>query len=144
MISQCSHGVKEGDLCSYCLKASKSVQPVWRRLDQILRHSGYARSAEWPECTIESENGLYQVEQVRVGDTETIQAVQELLEQTFGKEEVDPVAVLVAAIEGKLRDGTQDVARYRLYTARDSAAKFNRFMPAALYKCWTIVDLPLA
>src|SRR5258707_534100 len=43
----------------------------------------------------------------------------------FVKEEVDPIEVLKAAIDGSLFDGSKDIARYRLYVARDEAGKIQ-------------------
>ncbi len=58
-------------------------------------------------------------------DEKTVQEIQELMEETFVKEEVDPIEVLKAGIDAKLLDGSKDVARYRLYVARDEAGKIQ-------------------
>src|SRR4051794_33959327 len=94
-------------------------QPSWHRIKSLRHASRYTRVNDTPETRIRSGNSCFDIMLLRPGDMSSILAVQKLLETTFGPEEVEPVTVLIAAIEGKLPDGSADIALYRVYIAKD-------------------------
>jgi Resolvase, N terminal domain len=102
-----------------------ALQPVWKMVPDLMKNSKYQREGQGPECTVERDGKKYEIRMVHSTDEKTVQEIQELMEETFVKEEVDPIEVLKAGIDGKLLDGSEDVARYRLYVARDEAGKIQ-------------------
>ncbi len=122
----CPHGVNRGEICVVCLRESISEQPVWKMIAELQKTSRYTRSAtDTPECVIEKEGKRYEVHLVRAGDENLIAEIQALSEGVFGREEVDSMEVLKAAIKGELPDGSRDLTRYRLYVARDESGKLQ-------------------
>ena len=99
-------------------------QSVWKMLPDLMKNSRYRRG-QGPECTIERDGKKYEVRMVHSTDEKTVQEIQKLMEETFGKEEVEPIEVLRAGIDGRLFDGSKDIARYRLYVARDEAGRIQ-------------------
>ena len=121
----CSHNTNLANSCAACVLESRAEQPVWKVLAELMRACKYKREGEGPECTIECNGKRYEVRMVRSEDKKAVQEIQEMMEETFGKEEVDPIEVLKAGIDGKLLDGSPDVARYRFYVARDASGKIQ-------------------
>jgi hypothetical protein len=121
----CSHNISLADSCSACVQESMALQPVWKMVPDLMKNSKYQREGQGPECTVERDGKKYEIRMVHSTDEKTVQEIQELMEETFVKEEVDPIEVLKAGIDGKLLDGSKDVARYRLYVARDEAGKIQ-------------------
>jgi len=103
-----------------------ALQPVWKMVPDLMKNSKYQREGQGPECTVERDGKKYEIRMVHSTDEKTVQEIQELMEETFVKEEVDPIEVLKAAIDGRLFDGSKDIARYRLYVARDEAGVHRR------------------
>lgn len=99
-------------------------QSVWKMLPDLMKDSRYQRGAG-PECTIERDGKKYQIRMVHSTDKQTVQEIQKLMEETFAKEEVDPIEILAAGIDGRLLDSSEDIARYRLYVARDEAGRIQ-------------------
>ena len=108
----CSHKTSLADSCHGCVQESMAQQSVWKMLPDLMKNSRYQRG-HGPECTIERDSKKYEVRMVHSTDEKTVQEIQKLMEETFGKEEVEPIEVLRAAIDGRLFDGTKDIARYR-------------------------------
>jgi hypothetical protein len=107
-------------------------------LPDLMKSSKYQRDGQGPECTIERYGKKFEIRLVQSLDEKTIQEVQELMEDTFGEEEVDPIIVLKMGMDGKLLDGSKDVARYRVYIARDEAGKIQ-----SIYTGGTVgMDIP--
>jgi hypothetical protein len=128
----CIHGVDRSEVCQACLEASRPEQPVWRLIDELTAESEYKRSSlNHPECTVKRED-TYCLSLVHSQDDNKIEEIQELIEQTFGKDEVDPIEVLRAGIDGKLVDGSKDIARYRLFIARDPSGKIQSLYAGGL------------
>lgn len=121
----CSHSTSRSESCAACVLESRADQPVWRVLPELMRVGRYKREGEGPECAIEHDGKKYEVRLVRSQDKKTVQEIQEMMEEALGKEEVDPIEVLKAGIDGKRLDGSRDVARYRLYIARDGSGKIQ-------------------
>src|SRR5258705_1344443 len=119
----CSHNISLADSCSACVQESMALQPVWKMVPDLMKNSKYQREGQGPECTVERDGKKYEIRMVHSTDEKTVQEIQELMEETFVKEEVDPIEVLKAGIDAKLLDGSKDVARYRLYVARDEAGQ---------------------
>src|SRR5258706_254862 len=114
---------KSGGFVQRMVQESMALQPVWKMVPDLMKNSKYQREGQGPECTVERDGKKYEIRMVHSTDEKTVQEIQELMEETFVKEEVDPIEVLKAGIDGKLLDGSKDVARYRLYVARDEAGK---------------------
>jgi hypothetical protein len=106
-------------VCRACLDDSIPQQPVWGVVAKLMAGSKYRRSPQGPECTIEAAGTKYKLSLVRANDENAIQEIQRFMEETFGQKEVDPIDVFKAGIEGKLLDGSKDIARYRVFTASD-------------------------
>src|SRR5260370_3583893 len=119
----CSHNISLADSCSACVQESMALQPVWKMLTDLMKNSKYQREGQGPECTVERDGKKYEIRMVHSTDEKTVQEIQALIEATFVKDEVDPIEVLKAAIDGRLFDGSKDNARYRLYVARDEAGQ---------------------
>jgi hypothetical protein len=120
----CSHKTSLADSCHGCVQESMAQQSVWKMLPDLMKNSRYRRG-QGPECTIERDGKKYEVRMVHSTDEKTVQEIQKLMVETFGKEEVEPIEVLRAAIDGRLFDGSKDIARYRLYVARDEAGRIQ-------------------
>jgi hypothetical protein len=120
----CSHKTSLADSCHGCVQESMAQQSVWKMLPDLMKNSRYQRG-HGPECTIERDSKKYEVRMVHSTDEKTVQEIQKLMEETFGKEEVEPIEVLRAGIDGRLFDGSKDIARYRLYVARDEAGQIQ-------------------
>jgi hypothetical protein len=128
----CSHNTSLAESCAACVLESRAEQPVWKVLPELMRVGKYKREGEGPECAIEHDGKKYEVRMVRSQDEKTVQEIQETMEEAFGKEEVDPIEVLKAGIDGKLLDGSRDVARYRFYIARDLSGKIQSIYAGGL------------
>ena len=115
----CPHGISRESVCQLCVHQSQEGQPVWKMLESINADSKYKRSMMSPESTVERDGMKFELQLVQAEDEKTVQEVQQLMEETFGKEEVDPIEVLREAIKGTPSVGSEDVTRYRIYVARD-------------------------
>src|SRR6266436_4709043 len=100
MVILCEHGIRAHEPCTDCLQEAMQSQPAASRISKLLADSRYFSSAPWPERSIENAFRKFQIQLLRVDDRDAIDRVQDLLEETFGEEEVDPVSVLKAAIQG--------------------------------------------
>lgn len=129
----CSHGVSRSEVCQACVSESITEQPAWKMLEELKKTSKYFRSAEnAPECTIEHDGKRYEIRLVQENDIATMAEIQKLSEETFGEDEVDSIDVLQAGIKGQLPDGSADIARYRLFVARDETGKIQSIYAGGL------------
>ena len=120
----CSHKTSLADSCLGCVQESIAQQSVWKRLRNLMKNSRYQRE-HGPECTIEGRGKKYEVRMVHSTDEKAVQEIQKLIEEALRKEEIDPIEVLKAGIDGRLLDGSEDIARYRLYIARDETGRIQ-------------------
>jgi hypothetical protein len=121
----CSHNRSLAESRAACVLESGAEQPVWKVLPELMRAGKYKRDENRPECAIARDGKEYEVRMAHSEDKRTVEEIQEMMEETFGKKEVDPIEVLRAGLDGRLLDGSQDVARYRFYVARDESGKIQ-------------------
>lgn len=139
----CLHGVSRGEVCQTCISESIPEQPAWKMLARLRETSKYARSTQnAPECTIEQGGKRYEIRMVGENDLATMAEIQKLSEETFGEDEVDPINVLQAGVKGQLLDGSPDIARYRLFVARDESGKIQSVYAGGLIEMVTDQEQP--
>ncbi len=91
------HGIDRGSVCQACVTESMAEQPVWNKIAEWKKDSKYSRSTEGnPECIIEREGRKYSITLVNAEDIKTLEEIQELMVETFGEEEVDPIEIAQA------------------------------------------------
>jgi len=122
--NRCPHGTPLDALCKICTTETKiKSQPAWKDIEALKRQSRGTRSSETsPSCTVEIEGKNYTIEHVELGESKTLLEVQNLLEKTFGKEEIDPLEIMQQAVNGVEFDVPSEV-KYKVFAVRDPEGK---------------------
>lgn len=109
-VNLCPHGSDPAS-CEACL----FNQPSWERIRQLQGESRFRRSSDTSaNCTIENGDGRkFTIETIESRNDERINEVRGLIENTFGRRELESRELLLAGIEGKSEWGTPD-AKYRI------------------------------
>lgn len=116
--SVCQHGNNPAE-CDACL----FQQPAWKTIEKLQAESSYKRSNETsPVCTIEFEGKKYTIETIERGDDPALHEVQELFENTFSKEEVEPEETLKHLVDGVTEWGTE-TRKWKIVAIRDESGK---------------------
>ncbi|MBR1172156.1 hypothetical protein [Bradyrhizobium liaoningense] len=134
VFESCSHNTSFAETCAACVLESRARQPVWEVLPELMRVGKFEREGDGPECAIRLDGSEYELRMLRSNDQGSVDEVQEMMEEAFGREEIDPIEVLKAGIDGKLLDGSRDVARYRFYAARDKSGKIQSIYAGGLLR----------
>ncbi len=88
--------------------------PVAERIEELLQKSKWKRSSpDSPNTTIENNGQTFLLRTIESGDDESVSHIQQLFEKTFGKEEIDPEAILRAAVDGVTATGIPQ-SKYRI------------------------------
>ena len=110
----CPHGNFDRSTCAGC-KELREQQPALSRADSLIAGSKFSRSnLDSPNTTVEREGQRYEISAIESGKSKDIKKVQDLFVKTFGKEEVDPISVMRAAIDGTTAWGTPDITKYQI------------------------------
>lgn len=90
-------------------------------LGRLMQDSRFTRAdSTSADTTIENNDGRFTIEMVPDGKSETLSNVQKLFIDTFGADEVDPEAILRAAVDGTTTWGDTDATKYRVHVIKDS------------------------
>ncbi|MBX4187402.1 MAG: hypothetical protein KW802_04105 [Candidatus Doudnabacteria bacterium] len=127
----CPHGNFPAT-CAVC-KEQREQQPALKMVDKLVAESKYSRSnVDSPNATIERDGQKFSIEAIESRENKDLNKVQKLLVDTFGKEEVDPVAVLKAAVEGKTSWNTEDITKYAITVLKDEKGKVQSMIGGGL------------
>lgn len=90
-------------------------------IEKLKEESNFKRFEEKNgNCVLESKDGeKFTIELITSPGQREVEEVQNILYETFNREEVDPVEVLKAAIKGETPNGEKDITPYKVYTLKN-------------------------
>lgn len=121
-VQSCPHGDAIDTSCAGCFEEMKETQKgAWKRVQKLLEMSKFKRrETSLTQATIERDGETFTIHSIEKGDDPLLSGVQKLLEEKFGKEEVDPEEIMRSAVEKKTPWGTHEDVKYKVFAITDS------------------------
>lgn len=108
-------------------------QPAWDRLTQLLEKSRYDRKIISPtRQEIRYGNETFTIQSVETANDPDLPSIQSFMAETFGEDEVDPIEVTAAAVEGRTPSGAPEDVTYRIFTLKNENGEIVSLMAGGL------------
>lgn len=102
-------------------------------LSRIREKSPYVRFQEsGGDCLIEREGKKFKIERIRSSEQPEVNSIYEIMEDTFDTEELEPIEVIKAGIDGKTVEGEKNPTTYKIYALKNERGEVAAFLAGGI------------
>ena len=114
-------------------KSSEVKSNFENMLSLIREKSPYVRSAEQGgNCFIEREGKKFRIERVISSEQPEVEGIYKIMEDTFDPEELEPIEVIKAGIDGKTIEGEKNPTTYKVYALKNEQGEVVAFIAGGI------------
>src|SRR3989344_1124022 len=115
----------------------KPISPEDAKFESMLRgireNSPYIRREErGGDCILEYKGEKFKLERIKSSEQPEVEDIKKIMEDTFNKEEIEPIEVIRAGIDGKTIGGEKASVDYKIYIVKDEKEKMLAFLAGGI------------